>query len=111
MIYVPNFDNNTCCYMYDSNTLRCYKTAPVVNTTIQYTDYFVNSHYLYRNGESNFGNYGYNLNITCLDNSSYTDSFYYRNDITSILLCFAIFVGIIYFIFSKVLKAFFKGVL
>lgn len=109
MIFVPEFNNNSCCYMYDSNTLRCYKTQPVINSTIEYRDFYVNSHYLYKDGSTQFGNYGYNYNIECLDNSVLTDKYMYRNDISDILLTFVLFIAFVIFMVAVPLKSFFRG--
>ena len=107
MIYVPEYDNNTCCYMYDANTLRCYESVPTYNSIVNYRDYFVNSHYLYRDGATQFGSY--NVNISCISHDKYTDAYFYSNDITSILLCFILISSFCYFIISKLLHALFKG--
>lgn len=109
MIYVPEFNNNTCCYMYNNETLRCYKTKPMLNSTIEYRDWYVNSHYLYKDDSTTFGNYQYNININCIDTKNLSDKYMYRNDLADILLIFVLFIGFVYFMVSKVLKCFFKG--
>lgn len=107
MIYVPQYTANTCCYMYDANTLRCYTNRPSYNTTINYTDYFVNSHYLERYGSTQFStNYS---NIQCIDNSKYTQSYFYRNDAADIMLLFMLITIFILFIGRTFLRTFFRG--
>lgn len=93
--------------MYDSDTLRCYESKPTFNSTINYKEYYVNSHYLYKNGSTQFGNYNYNVN--CLDNSVLTNKYMYRNDISDILLTFVLFIGFVIFMVGMPLKSFFRG--
>lgn len=107
MIYVPEFNTNTCCYMNDSNTLRCYDRRPTNNSTVSYIDYFVNSHYLSRSGSQSFGNY--NTNIQCIDNSKLTNSYFYRNDSVDIMLLFVLIAGFIFFFGRIFLRTFFRG--
>lgn len=108
MIYVPEFTENSCCYMYDSNTLRCYESKPQYNVTINYTDYFVNSHYLERYGSTEFNNY-YNYNIQCLDNNKLTTAYFYRNDSVDIMFLFILISGFFLIIGRTFLKTFFRG--
>ena len=45
MIFVPNYENFSCVYVVDKDTIR------VLNPTNDiYTDYYVNSHYMSKNG-------------------------------------------------------------
>lgn len=108
VVYVPEFTPNSCCYMNDSQTMRCYDRKPVLNSTIGYIDYFVNSHYLSRTGVTNFGNYT-SISYDCLDTSKLTTDFYYRNDFGDILLVFFIMVFFVFFIVSKCIRVFFHG--
>ena len=92
MIYVP--DKNYKCYvLQDKDTIRAYESVPYNpsynNTiTIKYRDYYINSHYLYRDSQQNFG---YSTTLPqCLSMSEITDNVYYRNDLDSILIIFII---------------------
>lgn len=93
--------------MYDSDTLRCYESKPTINSIINYKEYYVNSHYLYKNGSTQFSNYNYN--VYCLDNSVLTNKYMYRNDISDILLTFVLFIGFVIFMVGMPLKSFFRG--
>lgn len=108
MIYVPEFTNNSCCYLYDSNTLRCYDSIPQNNITVNFKDYFVNSHYLSRSGSTQFGSY-YTLNFDCIDNNLFTTSYFYRNDATDIMLLFMLIIIFIFGLFGFFWKSFRRG--
>lgn len=90
MIYVPNLDEYSCVVVRDSNTIRAYKSMPQQNKFVYYTDYYVNSNYIYTEGTQNFSQYATLPN--CLDASKLTDNLYYRNDIDRILIVFIILV-------------------
>lgn len=107
MIYVPDFDSNTCCYMNDPNTMRCYEYQPGYNTSVSYIDYFVNSHYLTRSGVQQFGSYA--TNIQCIDNSKLTTAYFYRNDATEIMFLFFLISGFFLIIGRVFLRTFFRG--
>lgn len=107
MIYVPNDENYNSCYVIkDKDTIRVYKELPVENQSIEYKDYFINSHYIYNYGLETFTE---NINFQCLDNSLITDDFYYRNDFVDILLIFFIFfIFVIYIPLNFIFKLFRK---
>ena len=85
IIYLPaEISPQNCAYVYDTNTIRVYKTKPTNNTTIEYTDYFINSHYITRTGETTFGNYN-TLNYDCLEYTKFSTHVSYRNDFFEIL--------------------------
>jgi len=109
MIYLPEeitIDN--CAYVYDSNTIRVYEEIPRTNSTINYTDYFVNSHYMSRTGSTTFNNYS-TINYNCLDYTKFTTSYQYRNDIADILIISLIIIGVIWFLVSKPIRCLFRG--
>lgn len=87
MIYVP-VDNPACVVVRDSSTLRVYDEIPRHNSTIDYTDYYYTSNYLYQEGSQNFSQY--TTIPTCLDNSIITNEWFYRNDLSDILLSYII---------------------
>lgn len=86
MLYVPKFNDNNCVVLTNSDTIRVYDVKPTQNSNVAYTDYYINSHYLTNTGTQNF-NY-YNENIVC--RTDITNDFYYRNDISDILIIFMI---------------------
>lgn len=106
MIYVP--DTSYQCYVIrDSNTLRAYEEVPRNNSTIQYRDYYINSHYLYQDGEQTFSQY--TTLPVCLDSSVITSAYGYRNDFSDILLISIILIGSSFFLVNKLVKSLFKG--
>lgn len=89
-IYVPNYDTTNCVTWYDSNTLRVFEYMPTPNNTISYVDYYINSHYLSNDGSIS---YAYNDEIPiCISSDNITEDFYYRNDLSDILIIFIIIV-------------------
>lgn len=113
MIYVPNLSDYACVYLKDKDTLRAYKQQPNFNSTSEYVDYYVNSHYLFTQGTQEWGNSTYYNSLpVCLNSEKLTNDFYYRNDFASILFIFIVFaIVILYFpikIWSRIFKK--KGV-
>ena len=107
-IYVPILDY-ACYVVYDKDTIRAYHQQPTYNSNIDYTDYFINSHYLERTGTTTFNQY-YTL-PTCIDKSHFTTDFHYRNDYVSSLIIFVIFAFVcIYWPIRLFLRLFKKRV-
>lgn len=110
MVYVPDLENYACVYMRSSDTLRAYKQAPAVDTTVQYRDYYIKSNYLYTDGEQSFTQYS--VLPTCLSSAELTTEVYYRNDITDILICFFILAIVCFYLpyklFTKLFRRAFK---
>lgn len=93
-LYLPS-DDFPCVVVRDNgNTIRAYETTPRLNSTINYTDYYVNSHYLYNLGEQTFSQY--TTLPTCL-NATLTTNVFYRNDLDSILIIFFILLLICFY--------------
>lgn len=107
MVYVPNYDITNCAYVRDSNTIRVYDSIPIQGRTIDYTDYYYNSHYMHISGTTTFSNY--TTFPTCISDDDITTNFYYRNDISDIVFLFIAFIGINYILISKLVKLFFRG--
>lgn len=108
MIYVPDIKNYKCFVVQNNETIRAYSEVPRLNSNINYRDYYVNSHYLYKDGTQQFGNYSTNI-PTCISINELTDAYYYRNDFDSILIIFIILVGFCYFVLRKIIRSFFHG--
>lgn len=85
MIYVPTKDYN-CYTVLDKDTIRAYHTAPYQDTTVEYTDYYVNSHYMTKEGTQRFT---YTI-PACMDKDLLTTEVYYRNDFDNILVIFMV---------------------
>lgn len=88
MIYVPSFSNSSCIIITNSDTIRVYDTTPTQNSTINYTDYYINSNYISNIGSAYFSQYA--TLPQCQDNSRFTTEIYYRNDFDQIMIIFAI---------------------
>lgn len=89
MLYVPNSEQYACVVVQNAETIRAYKTVPSYSTSVEYTDFFVQSHYMSKEGVQEFSRYG-DL-PQCLSTENITSDFYYRNDMPDILLMFTIF--------------------
>lgn len=109
-IYLPidNFNEYACYTIYDKDTIRAYKTIPQANSSSNYKDYFINSHYLERDGLQQWGNYNTNLPV-CFDKGNLTNEYMYRNDIMDILVVFVLIILIIYIPINNLIKRFFRG--
>lgn len=99
MVYVPNYNNSKCVVVRDSQTLRVYQQRPTNNSTIDYVDYYVNSHYMYSLGVQQFSSY--TTLPTCMNNDEITTNFYYRNDFDSIMIIFLSILLLAYFFAFK----------
>ena len=91
-IYLPidNFNDFACYSIYDKDTIRAYYTQPQIDSSSDYVDFYINSHYLQKTGIQSWGQWNSSL-PTCLSKSSFTNDVYYRNDFDSILIIFLIF--------------------
>ena len=106
MIYVPDLENYECFVVQSEGVIRAYENVPYNDTTVNYRDYYINSNYIYRDGEQSFSRYT-TLPI-CLDNDILTSDYYYRNDFDSILVIFLIMSIFIVYIPLKVCSRFFR---
>lgn len=108
MIYVPDIENYKCFVIQNGETIRAYTQMPTLNSTISYRDYYINSHYIYKDGTQSFGNYGTSI-PTCIPSNQLTNAFYYRNDFDSIIVIFMCIVGFCYIVMRKIVRVFFHG--
>lgn len=108
MIYVPE-DNtyNKCYVVQNSDVIRAYDRVPSNYTDYNYRDYYIKSNYIYKDGTGSWSQYS-TLPI-CLQSSSITHDFYYRNDFSDICIIFLVFSLIIFGIPYKLFKTFRKG--
>lgn len=112
-IYLPidNVNDFACYSIYDKDTVRAYYTMPALDSSSDYVDFYINSHYLQKTGNQSWGQWQ-NYLPTCLPADSITTDFYYRNDFPDILLIFIIFAIVgIYLPFKLFSRIFRKGVL
>lgn len=105
-IYVPNLENYQCVYVRSNDIIRAYFQKPRNNSTVTYRDYYINSNYIYTDGEQSFSNY--TLLPTCLNNTNLTSEVYYRNDFDSILVMFICLCLIFFYIPIKILFRLFR---
>lgn len=104
-IYVPNYQNGNCAYIYSSDVIRVYDSQPRQNTTIAYKDYYIKSSYIYNEGSTTFSNYS--ILPTCINSSRITTDVYYRNDLASILIIFFIIILVCFYFPFRVLSRMF----
>lgn len=86
MIYVPDVENYKCFVVQNEEVIRAYESLPKNNSVVDYRDYYINSSYIYKDGQQQFSNYA--TLPTCLAENVVTDSIYYRNDLPSIFIIF-----------------------
>lgn len=102
-IYLPRSDY-PCFVVQNSTTIRAYETIPRQNTTVNYTDYYYNSHYFSTNGTQTFSQY---TTLPICNTSNLTTNVFYRNDIDQILVIFFIIsIVCFYFPFRIISRAF-----
>ena len=91
-IYLPidNVNDFACYSVIDKDTIRAYRTQPQIDSSSEYVDFFINSHYLEKTGTQTWGQWSSNLPI-CTSKDSFTNNYYYRNDFASSLFIFTIF--------------------
>ena len=100
-IYIPSLDYNYC-YIYNSDTIRCFENnIPDIETN--YRDYYINSHYISKNGVRR-----YSRDLELIPEQQLTNDFYYRNDLSDILICFVIIAFVGFVIPLKVITRLFK---
>lgn len=112
-IYLPidNVNDFACYSIYDKDTVRAYRSQPQLDSSSEYVDFYINSHYLQKTGIQSWGQWNSSL-PTCLSADTITNDYYYRNDFPDILLIFIIFAIIgIYLPFKLISRIFRKGVL
>ena len=104
MIYVPNLDNNSCYVFQDTMILREYKTTNI-NSDNQYVDYNTANHYTSISGTE------YLTSVpSCINEQDLTSDFYYRNDLSHILVIFFImFIFIIYIPMKIIFRFYGRG--
>lgn len=91
-LYVPEFSSSNCVVLYNSETIRVYSQRPTYNSTVNYTDYYINSGYLSNVGSQTFGNYA--TIPTC--RTDVTTNYYYRLDFDKICIIFLVIVILCY---------------
>ena len=104
-IFLPNTVNsNNCAYIYNNDVIRVYDYRGT-NTYINYTDYYINNHYITNTGTSYIGQ---NFNYNCISTDKFTTDIYYRNDMVDILIYFIILCIVCFYLPLKIILRFFK---
>lgn len=100
-VYLPESSTYNKCYVVQNEeVIRAYDTIPSNNMNYNYRDYYINSNYIYKDGQGTWSNYS-TLPI-CLQPDVITNDFYYRTDFADILIIFLIFSIFIVFIPFKI---------
>ena len=105
-IYVPDLENYQCFYVRGEGVIRAYRQRPQNNTTVDYRDYYINSNYIFSDGQQSFSQY--TVLPTCLQNSNLSNEVYYRNDFDKILVILLILTIFIIYIPLKIFMRFFR---
>lgn len=105
-IYIPDYQNGNCAYIYNSDIIRVYDSVPTHNSVVNYKDYYIKSSYIYNEGATSFGNYS-TLPV-CISNDRITTDVYYRNDFMEILVIFFLLSWICFWIPWKILCRLFR---
>lgn len=89
MIYVPESTTYNKCYVVQNeDIIRGYDRVPQNNTSYNYRDYYIHSDYIYKDGNGTWSQY--TTLPTCIDSSNISNSFWYRIDLSSILIIFLV---------------------
>lgn len=109
-IYVPESNTYNKCYVIQNeNVIRAYDRTPQNNTNYNYRDYYIHSDYMYRDG---FGTWSqYSTLPICLSSTDITNDFYYRIDLSNILLIFFIMSIFGFYIPIRIFKRLFRRLL
>lgn len=84
-VYVPEDNTFNKCYIIQSEgVIRAYNVIPSFNTNYSYRDYYAKADYTYKEGSGTWSNY--TTLPTCLGSDVITNSYWYRLDITSVLI-------------------------
>lgn len=106
-IFVPQDSTYNKCYVVQSEgVIRGYDKSPQYSTNYTYRDYYINSDYIYRDGQGTWSTYS-TLPI-CLESSIITNDIYYRRDLSDILTVFLIMSIFIFYIPIKVFLRLFR---
>lgn len=89
MIFVPRDTTFNKCYVIQSEgVIRGYDTIPRNNTSYNYRDYYIRSDYIYRDGEGTWSSY--TTLPSCISSDNITNDYWYRVDISNVLIMFLI---------------------
>lgn len=106
MIYVPQSTTYNKCYVVQNeDIIRGYDHIPQNNISYNYRDYYIHSDYIYKDGSGQWNQYS--TLPTCLATSDITNSYWYRIDLSNILIIFFIlFVFIVKYPYRLFIRLF-----
>lgn len=106
-IFMPETSIYDKCYVVQSSdVIRGYDRVPAYNTNYNYRDYYINSSYIFRDGQGTWNNYS-SLPV-CLSSDIITNDFYYRLDFDKILIMFIILSFFCFYIPLKIFSKLFR---
>lgn len=99
-IYLPidNISDFKCYVVQDKDTIRAYSKKPAYNSSSDYIDFFINSHYLEKTGTQTWGQSSYYDLPICLPKEIITNDIYYRTDLVDCLIIFSLLALIMFWV-------------
>lgn len=101
-VYLPSITSSSCVVYRDSNTIRVYDNLPQFDSYESYTDYYINSHYLSKTGQEFITEVP-----ACEDLSNFTTEYFYRFDLSDILVCIFILAILFFYLPFKIFSRLF----
>lgn len=108
-IYLPVVvSNSNCAYINQRGVIRVYESRNT-NSYVNYTDYYIEDHYISNTGVSYIGQ---NYNFNCIPTDRFTTDYLHRFDLADIIVIFVFivlfFIYLPYKIVSRALGRWFK---
>lgn len=99
-IYLPidNLNDFKCYVVQDKDTIRAYYKKPAYNSSSDYIDFYINSHYLEKPGTQTWGQSSYYGLPVCLSQENITNDIYYRTDLVDCLIIFSLLALIMFWV-------------
>ena len=98
-VYLPSFTSSNCIVIKDKDIIRVYDNLPTFDSYEDYTDYYVNSHYLSVRGREFI-----NTVPVCENQDNFTTDYYYRFDFSDIVIIFLVFSLIVIYVPYKIIS-------
>lgn len=106
MIYVPQDSTYNKCYVVQNEeVIRGYDRIPQNNSSYNYRDYYIRSDYIFKDGSGSWSQYS-NLPV-CLSSDIISNSYWYRLDLSNILIIFfVLFIFIVKYPYRLFMRIF-----
>ena len=101
-IFVPNSDSYSCIEVINHYTLRAYEDTPVVGSSVNFRDYFIDSNYLFKDGSEVI-----EISPICISTDNLTSDVFYRSDFDKILLITFILLILLFWFPYKIISRLF----